>query len=379
MPYRHRMEADVGRRPRLLLKWSHDESAATVHWFNKRTPEQCWKRLVWWCAARRQRPVLNVGICEQLRSALLPLMPWEHFPHAYKGRIRSSAVHCHFSTVFTIKHLAGADKLNTMIFTEGVFVTFRTVTHVLEVRKHFEFHLYQPQKPSPAPLLDALHQAVRGTQPPGDISASSHFFSNKQTLCLKAQPNPGVQNWPTCSPSAHFKQQEDPWDTRVSFPQRLAAPDDSHGLCAIHRTVWEWGKRFFFFFLLITGVQTPDCNQASFVVDLHGCLERRLPSCHGLRSCQGAWSCTLQLLQISVALAREEKQHLQLGENGPRPVLIHRKLTVSETIPTEFSLWESKWPFYCYTWIFLHDQESVCVVSLSMLTRQSWQFPHFGI
>lgn len=37
-------------------------------------------------------------------------------------------------------------------------------------------------------------------------------------------------------------------------------------------------------------------------------------------------------------------QHLQLSENGPRPVLIHRKLTVSETIPTEFclNLWESK-------------------------------------
>lgn len=58
-------------------------------------------------------------------------MAWEHSPHVYKDLICSSAVHSYFSTVFTIKHLAGADKLNTMIFTEGVFVTFRTVTHVL--------------------------------------------------------------------------------------------------------------------------------------------------------------------------------------------------------------------------------------------------------
>lgn len=36
-------------------------------------------------------------------------------------------------------------------------------------------------------------------------------------------------------------------------------------------------------------------------------------------------------------------QHLELSENGLRPVLIHRKLTVSEIIPTDFSLylWES--------------------------------------
>lgn len=54
-------------------------------------------------------------------------------------------------------------------------------------------------------------------------------------------------------------------DMSVSFSQ--AAPDDSHRLCVIHREQFE--SKIISIPPLITGVQTPDCNQASFVVDLH--------------------------------------------------------------------------------------------------------------
>lgn len=98
-------------------------------------------------------------------------------------------------------------------------------------------------KSSPAPLLSAPHRADWGTHPPGGNSASSRFFfSNKHAFCLKGWPNPGVLNRPTCSPSAHFKQQEDQSDTCVSFPQ--AAPDHSHGLCAIHGEQFVNQKQF---------------------------------------------------------------------------------------------------------------------------------------
>lgn len=144
---------------------------------------------------------------------------------------------------------------------------------------------------------------------PPTRSPSSFFFSvsplRTQICRLKVRLTPGGGNWPTCSPSTHFKRREDHSATCTGNPfsflcarPLLMTPTDSEGCTVL--SLWIETRDSFWYQRMNRCADAPppletlisppllwgavQCWQSCLEPNLHDCFTSCLPSCYGLWS-----------------------------------------------------------------------------------------------